>query len=169
MNPPETTEYGPYFQRYVDLVPKGDFFSLFEQNRDDTLAFFKAIPPEKHLFSYAEGKWTIKDVLMHIIDTERVFSYRAHAIARGNGENLPGMDQNVYAAHVDLTERTLQSLLDEFFHVRNGNLLFFKHLTEEQAQQQGHSPDHVFSARALGYIMIGHVIHHMNVVRERYM
>lgn len=169
MKRPEPNEYKSYFQSYIDLVEDGDFSKLLLQNKVDAVTFFEGIPKEKHNYKYAEDKWTIKESLMHIIDTERVFSYRALACARGDKTPLPTMDENLYARNVDVSTRTFLSLIEEFKAVRESSILLFDYMPDEKSRLIGHIGENAISARALGYLLIGHVIHHLNVIRERYL
>lgn len=170
MNSPEKIEYNPYFQNYIDLVEVGDFYSVFSQNTKDTISFFSKIPTDKQDYKYAENKWTIKEVLMHIIDTERVFAYRTLVCLRGdNTTALHSMDDNLYASNIDVTARTMKSLIQEFEVVRNNSRLLFKNVTDEQSKFLGNGVTHHFSARALGLIMIGHILHHIKTINERYL
>lgn len=170
MKKPDTSEYKPYFQRYIDLVKEGDFLAELKENKTETIAFFKSIPENKHNYRYAEKKWTVKEVLMHMIDTERGFSYRILVCARGDGNTpLHPMDEDFYAANVDVTNRSMDSLLQEFETVRKGVTFLFENLTEAQSKFKGNNITHPITARALGYILIGHVKHHNNVIKERYL
>src|SRR5882672_12704000 len=115
MQRPSSDEYAAGYQKYFDLVPAGDYLSLLRQNSTGTARFFENLRPEKLDYKYAEGKWTVKEVLMHIIDTERVFSYRGLVAARGDNMTLhQRMDEELYANNVDVSHRTLQSLISEF-------------------------------------------------------
>jgi hypothetical protein len=109
MKKPSPDEYAPGYQQYLDLVPEGDYLSLLKQNSMETVAFFESIPDEKDDYRYAQGKWTIKEVLMHIIDTERVFSYRGLAAARRDASPHYRMDEELYAGNVDVSHRSLHS------------------------------------------------------------
>jgi uncharacterized damage-inducible protein DinB len=170
MNRPEKIEYNPYFQDYIDLVPVGDFQKTFLENTQTTVDFFKNIPSEKHNYKYGIDKWTIKEVLMHIIDTERVFAYRTLVCLRGDNKTpLHSMDDMLYASNIDVTHRTMESLLEEFKSVRNNSSLLFQNVTEEQSKFLGNGVTHNFSARALGLIMMGHILHHINVLKARYL
>lgn len=170
MKKPEAIEYKPYFQRYIDLVKEGNFLEELENNKTETIRFFKSIPENKHNYRYAEKKWTIKEVLMHMIDTERGFSYRVLVCARADGQTpLYPMDEDRYAANVDVTNRTMDSLIKEFEVVRESATFLFENLTEAQSTFLGDNITHKISARALGYILIGHVKHHTNVIKERYL
>ncbi len=170
MKRPEKIEYNPYFQKYIDLVALGDFQQNFDENTKDTIDFFENIPVEKHNYKYGIDKWTIKEVLMHIIDTERVFAYRALVCLRGDKETpLHSMDDNLYASNIDVTHRTMESLLEEFKTVRDNSNQLFQNVTEEQSKFLGNAVTHNISARALGLIMIGHIIHHINIIKSRYL
>ncbi len=170
MNRPEKTEYNPYFQNYIDLVEVGDFHTVFDNNTKHTVDFFSKIPTAQHHYRYAPNKWTIKEVLMHIIDTERVFAYRTLVCLRGDNQTpLHSMDDNLYASNVDVTSRTMEDLIEEFKIVRSNSNLLFQHVTEEQSKFLGNGVTHPFSARALGLIMMGHILHHINIINERYL
>lgn len=170
MNRPEKIEYNPYFQHYIDLVALGDFYSAFMENTKNTIEFFENIPIEKHNYKYGVDKWTIKQVLMHIIDTERVFAYRTFVCLRGDSQTpLYTMDDNLYASNIDVTQRTMESLVEEFKIVRDNSNLLFKNTTEEQSKFLGNGVTHNFSARALGLIMMGHILHHIDVIKTRYL
>ena len=170
MKRPESNEYNPYFQLYIDLVPDGDFFNLFTQNTIEVIRFFENIPTNKHNYRYAENKWTIKAVLMHIIDTERIFSYRALVAARGdNITQIQTYDDDAYARNVDVTNRSMESLLEEFKAVRKSAEILFENLTDDQSKFMANAVNYKITSRALAYIMIGHIQHHLNVVKERYL
>src|SRR5262245_61021489 len=119
MQKPEANEYHPDYQQYFDSIPSGDYLQLLARNIRDMVWSFKATPPEKHDVRYEEGKWSIKEVLMHIIDAERVFAYRALAAARGDTTPVYRMDEELYAGNVDVSDRTLPDLVDEFGTVRS--------------------------------------------------
>ena len=169
MQRPATGEYAPGYQKYFDLVPAGDFLSLLDQNLRETFWFFANIPNETVDYSYAIGKWTVKEVLMHIIDTERVFSYRALAAARGDMSPHGRMDEELYASNVDVTTRPMTSLLSEFSLVRGATQQLFENITEAQSRVSCNITTHPMTVRAIGYFLIGHVLHHRNVIEERYL
>lgn len=167
---PNSGEYKPTFQKYIDLVGDENFLEALEKNKRETIQLFKNIPEEKHNYRYAEKKWTIKEVLMHIIDTERGFSFRTLVCARGDGQMpLHVLDENLYAAHVDVTGRSMESLLKEFETVRNSITFLFENLTESQSLFRGNYITHPTTTRAWAYITIGHVKHHNNILKERYL
>ncbi len=170
MQKPSAGEYHPNYQKYFDLVAKGDYLDLLRQNSSDTVMFFENLPNEKLDYKYAEDKWTVKEVLMHIIDTERVFSYRGLVAARGDNLTVhQRMDEELYASNVDVSHRTLESLLSEFKAVRGSTERLFENLTDAQSRRQCNIATHPMSARAIGYFLIGHVQHHLNVIEERYL
>jgi uncharacterized damage-inducible protein DinB len=169
MKKPLSTEYSPSYQKYFDLVPDGEYMELLRQNGDENTHFFERIPSDKHSFKYAEGKWTIKELLMHIIDTERVFAYRALAAARGDETPVYRMDEELYARNVDVSKRPMADLISEFKVVRRGSEYVFENVNEEQSRLLCNVVTHPMSVRAIGYFLIGHVQHHVGIVRERYL
>lgn len=169
MQRPEPEEYNPYFSRYISLVPEGNFMQLLKANSADILNFFSNIPEEKHNYRYAEGKWSIKDILMHITDTERVMMYRALVAARGDDTSiLCNMEEDLYAANVNVNSRKLESILAEFTSLRTSTEIFFENLDEAASMFKAKTETHPITARAIGYILIGHPIHHINTINERY-
>jgi len=167
---PENNEYKSYFQRYVDLVQEGHFEDIFKQNTEEMIAVFSHIPSDLHTYRYAEGKWTIKDMLMHIIDTERVFSYRMLVAARHDIETqLYSMNENFYAANMHTETRSMESLIEEFKAVRKSTEMLLLNLSDEQSRFLANAMSYQVSARALGYITVGHAMHHMNILKERYL
>jgi hypothetical protein len=169
MERPEPGEYDPNYQKYFDLVPETDYLDTLRRNSDDVAGLFKSVPTEKHDFRYEEGKWSVKEVLMHIIDTERVFSYRALAAARGDESPVYRMDEELYAGNVDISNRSLDSLLSEFTAVRRSSESLFENLTDSQTRRVCNVVTHSISTRAIGYFLIAHSRHHMRVLRERYL
>jgi uncharacterized damage-inducible protein DinB len=167
---PTIDEYAPAYQKYFDLVPAGDYLSLLKENSIETVDFFTALPSDKLDYKYAEGKWTIKELLMHIIDTERVFSYRALAAARGDADTPHyRMDEELYAGNVSVSDRSLQSLISEFKAVRAATEQLFENLPDAQSTWRCNIVTHPMSARAIGYFIIGHIQHHLRIVEERYL
>jgi uncharacterized damage-inducible protein DinB len=170
MKKPDPIEYNPYFQKYIDLVDDGSFVDLLDANTKQIVDFFKSIDSEKHNFRYAPDKWTVKDVFMHLIDTERGFSYRAIVCVRKDDRTpLYGMNEDYYAANVDMTNRSMENIIEEFLAVRESFALIFKNSEPENLQFLGNGKGHKISARALGYVDIGHSVHHMNVIQDRYL
>lgn len=169
MQRPSAGEYHENYQKYFDLVPEGAYLDLLGQNSKETVRFFEAIAPEKLDYKYAPGKWTIKELLMHLIDTERVFSYRALVAARGDSTTPHyRMDEELYAGNVDVSQRTLPSLISEFQAVRSSTETLFENLSDAQSLSLCNVVTHPMTARAIGYFMIGHIRHHLNIIEERY-
>ena len=168
MERPLPDEYMPHFQHYLDQSGEGEFFNLLEQNTAEVFRFFNAIPPDKENYAYAPGKWTIKSVLMHLIDVDRIFSFRALVAARLDPSPLPSFEEDEYAAHVDVTNRSMENLLTEFEAVRKTIILQFENATEAQSRFKGNVSGHPISPRAIGFIIIGHANHHLSILTERY-
>ncbi|HSE20143.1 MAG TPA: DinB family protein [Pyrinomonadaceae bacterium] len=167
---PETNEYNPGYQKYFDRIPAGEFLELLKTNEQRTSEFFESIPESKHAYRYAEGKWSIKELVMHMIDTERVFAGRALAAARGESETpFYRMDEELYARHVDVSNRNMLDLVSEFRAVRKSTEYLFQHMNEEESGRWCNVVTHPMTARAIGYFLIGHVEHHVGVVKERYL
>lgn len=165
---PQPDEYSAYAARYVDLVGNDHIVDLLETQKEETFHFFTRLSSEKADYAYAAGKWTVKQVLGHMIDTERVFAFRAFAFSREAIE-LPGFDQNVYINHSNYHTRTLQDLADEFKTVRASSLFLLRSLTEEQSTQKGIASGNPVSVRALAYMMAGHAQYHLQLIRDKYL
>lgn len=165
-------EYNPNFGKYIELARSTgrEFDVLYQSNTEELILLLEALPVQKQDYCYAEGKWTIKEVLMHLNDTERVFGYRALVCGRGDSTTpLHYMDENLYAGNVSVTHRSMESLLEEFIVIRKSNKFLFCNLTTEQSAWLGNNIDYKVSARALAWAVIGHAIHHLNILRERYL
>ena len=170
LNPLHTTEYNPYYKSYIDKSNTDlDCVEGLKQNLDTVVSFYKNIPKEKHDYAYAEGKWTIKDVLLHVIDTERIFAYRALRIARQDKTPMVGFEQDDYVAKGYANRRTLDSLIEEYKTVRQATISLFSSLNSDALMQIGEASGSPFSVRALGYIIVGHENHHNQVIQERYL
>ncbi|HEX7175041.1 MAG TPA: DinB family protein [Pyrinomonadaceae bacterium] len=167
--PPGADEYPADFEGYVSLVPEGDVLQTLARQIDDTLDILRAVSEERAASAYAPGKWTMKQLAGHLVDSERVFAYRALCIARGDTASLPGMDQNVYVEHGNFDARTLASLADELARVRATTLDLLSHLDEPAWLRRGTANDNEMSVRALAHIIAGHEVHHVKVLRERYL
>jgi uncharacterized damage-inducible protein DinB len=166
---PESTEYAPYYGKYVMLVPDGDLTATLSRQLDTTLALLSSLSEQQAEFSYAPGKWSIKEVVGHLMDGERVFAYRALRIGRDDKTPLPGFEQDDYVASADFNERTVSSLLEEFTAVRQATVQLFKNFAEKEWQRRGTANGQEITPLALGYIVAGHELHHMDVVRTRYL
>ena len=169
MQRPSSDEYAPAYEKYLSLVEDGDYLTLLNQNSSETVNYFETIPDEKAQYKYAEDKWTINEVFMHMIDTERVFSYRGLVAARGDTSPHYRMDELLYATNVDVSQRTLQTLISEFKAVRAATEHLYAHMTDAQSKRQCNVVTHPMTARAIGYFLIGHVNHHLNIINQRYL
>ncbi len=169
MKLPEKTEFADFYSGYVSLVPEADVLSVLDGQPDELRVLMNAISDEKGLFAYAEGKWTIKEVVGHLIDGERVFAYRAHRFSHGDPTPLSGFDQNTYIANGRSNDRLLQDLFDEFGSQRRSNILMLKSLREADWDLRGTASGAEVSVRALAFIMAGHVRHHLKILAERYL
>ena len=166
---PEETEYLPYYGRYISLVPEGDILEALDKQLDETLAFLRAIPESQGSFRYAPDKWSIKELVGHVIDTERIFAYRALRFARKDETPLPGYEQDDYIRNASFDDYPLGELASEFEHVRRATLFLFKHLNDESWQRRGLANEAEVSVRALAYIIAGHELHHREILRNRYL
>lgn len=164
-----TNEYHPYYENYLKKANQLPLIQGLDINGKDTLKFLKSISENLYDYAYAEGKWTIKEVVQHIIDTERIFTYRALAIARGEHKHLPGYEQDDYAHSSNANLRTKQSLLDEFKVVREASILLYKSFTENMLTLIGTASDSSISVRAIAFILTGHENHHCQIIKERYL
>ena len=166
---PNENEYAPYYHTYVGKVPDGDILTNFRHVHHETQELIDNLPEEKGDYRYAEGKWTVKEVLMHLIDTEQVMAYRALRIAREDKTPIPGFDQDLFAKSVDVSERTLESLAEQFATTRDMTHAMFRHFSPEAFERMGTASDNAISVRGLAYIIIGHEIHHRKVLIEKYL
>lgn len=165
---PAETEYAPAFQGYVSRVTEDDILPALRSQIDALDLLLDRVEPERETYAYAEGKWSIRELLGHLIDGERVFGYRALCIARGETQNLPGFDENAYMPNSPYASINLEDLLSEFRLVRLSNIAMLRNLDEAAWTRMGTANGAPVSVRALAYIMVGHVRHHMGVLRERY-
>lgn len=161
--------FPPFFSTYTNKVKEDDVAAAFTNQQQLVDTFFDAIPAGKEDFAYAPGKWTLKEMLQHIIDTERIFAYRALCIARHEKQSLPGFDENEYASNSHATARSWQSLLAEFKLVRKTTEILFDSFSPETLQQAGTSNNNPVSVNTIGFVTVGHLYHHMEVIKERYL
>ncbi|MDQ5838124.1 MAG: DinB family protein [Acidobacteriota bacterium] len=166
---PEADEYASFYETYVSLVPEGEVVETLRRQSEEVSALLAGIAEERAAYAYAPGKWSIKQVVGHVIDAERIFSYRAMAIARGERQPLPGMDQDEYMAGADFEARTLADLAEEFSHLRRANVLMLRGLPATAWSRRGTASGNEVTVRALAYIIAGHAAHHLQVLRTRYL
>jgi len=162
-------EYAPYYAGYIQVLENVQLIEELEICVHEFIRFVQNIPMDKFDYRYAEGKWTIKDIIQHLIDSERVFSYRALRISRNDKTPLPGFEENDYVDNTDANNRGIQDLLTEMAVVRQSTLSLFKSFSQEQLTRIGIASEKEVSVRAIGFIIIGHQKHHMKVFRERYL
>jgi hypothetical protein len=168
MQRPGPDDTAPYYRPYIDRVPEGDVLATLRAQRDATQAFLARIGEGRAGHRYAVGKWSIKQVVGHMIDAERVFGHRGFQFARGDASPLPSMEQDAYMAGSDFDRRTLASLARELRAVREAQLAFWEHVTEEEGARSGMAAGCSFTVRSIPYILAGHELHHLAVLRERY-
>lgn len=166
---PPASEYAPYQAGYVASVPDGDIFEILSRQRIAFPEFLRSFGEARGGHRYAARKWSIKEMIGHVNDTERVFAYRALRFARGDETPLPSFEQDDYVRSGNFDARTLASLADEFSHLRAGTLDLFYHLDADALARQGTASGFVVSVRAMAFVMAGHVAHHERILRERYL
>jgi len=169
MSRPLENEYAAYFQGYVSQAPEEDILPAMRSQVDALDVLLDGVAPERETYRYAEGKWSIREIIGHLIDGERTFGYRAMCIARGDTQNLPGFDQDQYMLTAPFDRLDLEDLLSEFRLVRLSNIAMLRTLDEAAWTRMGTANSNPVSVRALVYVMVGHVRHHMDVLRERYL
>jgi uncharacterized damage-inducible protein DinB len=167
---PEAGEYAPYTIMYIGLLPDdGLILKHLKDNLKATKDFILSLLEEKLAFRYAEGKWTIKEILVHIIDDERIYAYRALRFARNDKTELPGFEQDDYALHSGANERGIKDILAELTAVRNSTISLFNGLDSQALTRAGVANGNVMSVRAAAYHIAGHELHHINIIKERYL
>lgn len=166
---PQANEHVEYYGRYISQVPDGDLIAMLRDQIMETVGLLRGLSPEKGDYAYAEGKWTLKEVIGHLADAERVFQYRALTFARAPGTSLPGFDENAWVPAGKFGARTLDDLLEEFQVVRASSVQLARHLDEETLTNRGLANGSEISVRALLYIIAGHERHHAALLRERYL
>lgn len=165
---PESGEYADFYAGYISGLPAGDVLEILEGQKDRLRGLAATVEPDRETFRYAPGKWSVREVAGHLIDAERVFSYRALRFSRGDDTPLAGFDESFYVDHARFDSRTLQSLIEELVLLRSANVLFFRELAPEELARVGVANTHPVSVRALAFILAGHLHHHFEVLRERY-
>ncbi len=169
MSLPDSGTYPAYFDNYIKLVDADSIKGAIEKYANPITDFFTKIDEEKANYRYAENKWSIKEVLQHLIDAERIFAFRALSLARGEKASLPGFDENEYATASEADKRSWKSLLDEFIACRKSTDLMLLSFTEDQLKNSGITNNKPNTVVAIAYVIIGHNLHHMKVVEERYL
>ena len=169
MSRPQSNDYAAYYARYIDKVKADSLQQAIQTYSGEMLNFYNSLPEAKADYRYAEGKWTIKELFLHVIDADRIFAYRALRIARNDQTPLPGFDENAYVPQSFAGERSLWSLKDEFTAVRRATDLLLLSFNEEQLARQGTASNQPVTVNALGFIIYGHLLHHKSILEERYL
>ena len=167
---PTDQEYAEFYRDYISKVlDSNDIIGYLEIQTKRVVQLFRTITPSQSNFQYQPGKWSVKEVIGHLVDSERVFGYRAMCIARRETQSLPGFEQDDYVRVANFAYRNLDSLIDEFQHIRQANITLFNSLDEETGKLMGTANGTPVSVRALVYIIAGHTDHHINILKERYL
>jgi hypothetical protein len=167
MSRPEPAEYAPFYEKYIALVPENDILRVMQSAPETELSFLSGVAENQASVCHPPYTWTIKQVVGHLSDSERVFGYRALRFARGDSTALPGFDENAYAQAIRLEDIPLADLMGEFANLRRSHLAFFKHLSEEAWHRRGIANNAEISVRALAYVLVGHERHHASILRRR--
>ena len=165
---PLPTDAASFYHHYINLVKANSPAEAVKVHSTDILEFYTNIPPDKANYAYAPGKWTIQEVLQHVIDAERVFSYRTLRIARKDATPLPGFDENSFTANSEAGNRNFDSLKQEFSLLRKSTDIFIETLSDGQLQNFGTASNSPITANAIAFITYGHLLHHINIIKERY-
>lgn len=166
---PSNEVLSAYQRTYIDKVPAGDLIGILYSNGQITLQLLQNISKEERSYVYAMGKWNIAEILVHIIDTERIFAYRALRIARGDKTPLPGYEQNDYIQNCNANERDFKEILEEFDSVRKATISLFKSFTNEMLKNSGVSNNMDLTVNEIAYMLAGHEMHHIEVIRKKYL
>jgi hypothetical protein len=169
MSRPEPAEYDPYYEKYISLVPEENVIEVLARQRKELAHMFHGVSDNIGTFAYEEGKWTVKEVLSHLIDGERMFAYRVFRIARGDQTPIEGFEQDGYIENSHANMRSISELLEEFKLLRKANVMFFRNLKDDDWIRVGIANTVEVSVRSLAWIMAGHIRHHVAILNERYL
>jgi len=169
MTRPNSAEYAPYFEKYISLVPEGEIVATLGNQIENTLSLIRGLSEAQGDLRYAPGKWSVKEVIGHLIDAERIFAYRALRFARSDTTPLPGFDENSFVANAGFDSRSLADLAEEFEYMRRSNVYLFKHLDGGSWLRRGAANDNEISVRAIAHVIAGHELHHVGILRSRYL
>ena len=167
--PPKPSEYDPYYGRYISLVERGDILRAMEQQLSETTAVLSQLTGQQGAYRYAPDKWSVKEMLGHLIDSERIFTYRALRVARGDKTPIEGFEQDDYVPYGRFDQRALATLVEEFASVRQSSLFLFKHLDIEAWMRRGIASRKEISVRALAYVIAGHELHHRRMIKDKHL
>lgn len=163
------SDFQKYVQRYLDQIPSENWIEELKRSGEKTIELYSNLTEEQSLFAYAEGKWTLKELLLHLSDTERIFQYRILAFARGEKAELPGFDEEEYTAHSFADKRSLDSLLEEYTLVRKSSQILVKTLEPSVLANIGTANGNQLAVETIGKLIVGHNYHHLNIIEERYL
>lgn len=166
---PAENDYAPYYKGYIEKITGDDILRILTVQTKECQNVLNSFPEHKGVYSYADGKWTVKEVIGHMMDTERIFTYRALCIARGEQKPLPGFEQNDYVREGKFNSRDLFELIYEFRLMRESNLLLFRSFNSEMLSRRGTASGYEVTVNALLFMMAGHTQHHMDILKERYL
>lgn len=166
---PSKNDYAEYYHKYVEELNDDDVLKILDEQLRRNLELFKSIPEEKANYRYAEGKWSVKELLGHMLDTERIFAYRALCIARGEKQHLPGMEQDDYVREGEFDKRQFAEMVKEYELLRRSNLQLFRSFSEKQLNRRGTASDNEVTVLAILFIIAGHDLHHIKVLKEKYL
>lgn len=158
-----------FCHRYFNLVPSENLMEAFEKSEKETLSLIDSIPKEIENFAYSPGKWTLKEVVKHIIETERIFAYRAFRFSRKDTDELKGFDENKYIAATQHLVYDLQELKEAFIAVRSATVSLYKNMDDAMLDFVGKANQATYTARGIGFMIVGHNLHHLNIIKERYL
>ncbi len=165
---PDETEYGEFYHGYVRKIGTGNIIDILMNQMQETYTLINSLTPDESAYRYEEGKWTPKEIFGHMIDSERVFSYRALAFSRGDSNELPGFDQDAYVENANFNDRSLQNLGNEYFALRNSNVHLFSSFTKTVMDREGIANKAKMTVRSIPFIIAGHERHHLDILHSRY-
>lgn len=166
---PAKNEYAPYYHTYIGKVEGDDIIQILKDRKESFIAFMQSLPEDKWLYKYGEDKWTIKEAVIHIIDTERIFAYRALRAARNDQAPMAGFDQDQYVPNSNANNRSISSIINEFSLLRDSNIAMLENVNAEMAGRLSEASGLPVTARSLAFMMAGHEIHHHQIIEERYL
>ncbi|MDN5205319.1 DinB family protein [Fulvivirgaceae bacterium BMA10] len=166
---PLDSEYPEFYHRYVQLVPDNDVLKFLKKQKRSFIDLIKEIPEKKQTHRYAAGKWSIKEVVGHAVDTERIMANRALAFSRGEAQSIPGFDENAYVEKASFDSRSMESFVKEFTALRDSNMTLFESFSEVMIDRKGSANERLFTVRSIIYIVAGHLEHHQLILKERYL
>lgn len=166
---PTSDEHIDYYSTYIGKVPDGDIVEIMKNDTAEALAFLRSIPESRFDHRYAPGKWSIRQIVGHLGDAELVFLYRALRFSRGDTTPVPGFEENLYVDNAPFESESMSDLIAEFEHLRMASIQLFQNMSEEAMARRGIANEHEISVRAIAYILVGHVTHHLGVLKERYL